>query len=516
MTRWSLQIYMGLIKHGSPVSPWRVLLTLLCLSGILIGCTPQPHPLLQLAGSSGSTVPPSANQESEEAPISLRPAYSPGQLVDYVVQTGDTLPALAVHFNTSQKEIREANPIIPETVSTLPPGMPMKIPIYYESLWGSSYQILPDYLFINGPAQRGFDPIVFVDSQPGWFKSYVEYTGGKNRRGGELVKYVAENFSISPRLLIALIEYQTGALSRPSPDEVDNLYPLGFHDNAHQGLYRQLVWAANTLNNGYYGWRTGHLASFEHPDGRLERPDPWQNAASVALQYYFSRMMSKEEYIRATHHNGLTQIYTQYFGDPWQNIQSHIPGSLTQPELRLPFQSGKSWAFTGGPHTGWGEGEPLAAIDFAPPAVVGGCAPSREPVAAVADGVIVHTDIAVAILDLDGDNDEHTGWSILYLHLLTASIPPVGTKVKAGDPIGFPSCEGGQATGTHIHIARKYNGEWIPAEGPLAFNLEGWIAHNGTEPYQGTLTRYSRTVRACVCSDKTSQIQAAIRPTQVP
>ena len=38
--------------------------------------------------------------------------------------------------------------------------------------------------------------------------------------------------------------------------------------------------------------------------------------------------------------------------------------------------------------------------------------------------------------------------------------------------------EGGHVTGTHVHIARKYNGEWIPADG-LAFNLEGWVAHDG-------------------------------------
>lgn len=77
------------------------------------------------------------------------------------------------------------------------------------------------------------------------------------------------------------------------------------------------------------------------------------------------------------------------------------------------------------------------------------------------------------MLDLDGDGDEHTGWVILYLHLgKTEQIQP-GMLVKTGDPIGHPSCEGGSATGTHIHIARKYNGEWIPAYGALPFNLEG-------------------------------------------
>jgi LasA protease len=81
-----------------------------------------------------------------------RPAYNPGELVDYTAQTGDTLPALASHFNTTVAEIRIANPIIPQDATSMPPGMPMKIPIYYQPLWGSSYQIIPDSLFVYGLA----------------------------------------------------------------------------------------------------------------------------------------------------------------------------------------------------------------------------------------------------------------------------------------------------------------------------------------------------------------------------
>jgi hypothetical protein len=80
--------------------------------------------------------------------------------------------------------------------------------------------------------------------------------------------------------------------------------------------------------------------------------------------------------------------------------------------------------------------------------------------------------------------------------------------VKKGDPLGYPSCEGGRATGTHIHIARKYNGEWILADGALPFNLDGWIAGEGSQAYQGTLTKFGRIVEACTCSDPNSQITA--------
>ena len=114
-----------------------------------------------------------------------------------------------------------------------------------------------------------------------------------------------------------------------------------------------------------------------------------------------------------------------------------------------------------------------------------GCNPSNRPVVAMADGVVVRSETGVVMEDLDGDGDERTGWDLLYLHIATVGRAPGRPKLKKGDPIGFPSCEGGEATGTHVHIARKYNGEWMPADSVIPFNLEGWIAHNGDAAYQG-------------------------------
>ena len=59
------------------------------------------------------------------APTSGRPEYRPGELVDYIAQNGDTLPALAARFNTTVEEIMEANPIIPREATTMPPGLPV-------------------------------------------------------------------------------------------------------------------------------------------------------------------------------------------------------------------------------------------------------------------------------------------------------------------------------------------------------------------------------------------------------
>jgi LasA protease len=385
----------------------------------------------------------------------------------------------------------------------------MEIPIYYLPFWGTPYQILPDSQFVDGPAVDGFDTPAFVASHPGWLKDFRAYVVDVNHSGAEIVDIVATNYSVSPRVLLALLEYQTGALSQPVPPSGN--YPLGEINYNYPGLYMQLIWAANELNDGYYGWRTGTLTEFDHLDGTVERPDPWQTAATVGFQHYFSLHSSTNEYTRATGADGLARAYRKLFGDPWaadKAGQPLMPGSLQQPTFTFPFPAGETWVLTGGPHTGWGSLLPWAALNFAPPAVVGGCIPTNRQAVALADGVVVRSETGVVMLDLDGDGNERTGWDILYLHVATDGRAPAGKVLKRGDPVGYPSCEGGTATGTHVHIARKYNGEWIPVNSELAFNLEGWIAHIGNAPYQGTLTRGGTTITACDCSDFNSHIQA--------
>ncbi len=87
---------------------------------------------------------------------------------------------------------------------------------------------------------------------------------------------------------------------------------------------------ANLLNDSYYLFRENRLSSMEHKDGRLERFDPWQNAATVSLHAYFNTL-DEAAYDRAISPDGFARTYRELFGDPWQNVQPHIPGSLTQP-----------------------------------------------------------------------------------------------------------------------------------------------------------------------------------------
>jgi LasA protease len=443
-----------------------------------------------------------------QTPLPTRTTYSPGELVDYTAQTGDALPALASRFNTTLDEILQANPQIPRDATTMPPGLPMKIPIYYAALWASPFKIIPDHAFVDSPTSIGFNTAAFVQSQPGWLKNYRVYASGEWRSGAGMVDYVSINYSINPRLLLAILEYQTGALTQPNLPSAKNI--LGLNRQFWGTPYLQLVLAANILNNGYYGWRTGNQVEFEDIKGILIRPDPWQNAASVALHFYYSRIFSGDKYTTATGPQGLIATYQLFFGQPWDASLVLIPGSLQQPDFLLPFPNFQTWTYTGGPHTGWGTGEPFAAVDFAPPAEKSGCVPPGKDnfVTSMSNGLVVRSGIDGLAVDLDTDGDERTGWVILYLHLAPDQHIPLGTNVKTGDFLGYPSCAGGHATGTHVHIARKYNGEWMVADSVVALKMDGWVTHSGSRAYLGTLTKGNSLVTACDCSNAFSAISS--------
>jgi murein DD-endopeptidase MepM/ murein hydrolase activator NlpD len=130
---------------------------------------------------------------------------------------------------------------------------------------------------------------------------------------------------------------------------------------------------------------------------------------------------------------------------------------------------------------------------------VAGCTPLRDWVTAVADGVVARSADGEVVLSLDPSGDERVGWSVLYLHIASHNRLPAGARVKAGDLIGHPSCEGGFAVAAHLHLARKYNGEWLNAQGNPPFVLEGWMAIEGKREYDGALVKGDQRREACEC-----------------
>jgi hypothetical protein len=148
----------------------------------------------------------------------------------------------------------------------------------------------------------------------------------------------------------------------------------------------------------------------------------------------------------------------------------------------------------------------LAALDFGPSTAHGGCEVTPTWVVAAMSGLVVRSANGVVMIDADGDGHEQTGWNLMYLHIATKDRIKLGTWVDVDTRIGHASCEGGVSKGTHTHLARKYNGEWISAGGPNPFVLSGWQAVEGDQPYQGKLINGDEVVVASSVGEKWSNI----------
>jgi len=372
---------------------------------------------------------------------------------------------------------------------------------------GPAEQLLPNSELVYSPHASDFDVSSFVESQGGFLSEYQEIVAKRSRSGAEVVALAARDHSVNPRALLALLEYHSGWVSQPARPLGNALnFPLGHLAPESQGLYRQLTWLANELGTGYYGWRAGTLTELLFPDSSLVRLSPELNAGTVALQYYFSLRTSGRSWAEAVSMTGFIETYWRLFGDPFDYAHPLYEVGIQQPELILPFLKGRIWAFTGGPHGAWERESAWAALDFAPSSLEPGCTDSDDWVLAAAAGLVVRSGSGVVVLDLDADGEEQTGWNLLYLHLGADLLVQEGQLVEQGDLIGHPSCEGGVATGTHVHLARKYNGEWILADGPLPFTLSGWVAQAGSKPYQGALIKGDQVVIACTCASRETNI----------
>ncbi|GAB4535501.1 MAG: hypothetical protein Fur0018_25830 [Anaerolineales bacterium] len=357
--------------------------------------------------------------------------------------------------------------------------------------------LLPDSEIVDSPAGLNFDLLAFIQASGGWFTQAEQYlpSTGRTPAPQVLVRVALEN-SINPRLLAALLDFECGCVFSQPTQKLDRDYLLGVRDEAYQGIYRQLSWAVEQLSDAFYA------RAFGSPTLSLSPPNPNWNPGSVALWYYFARHAAQQGHSSAQAEADLAAFlaaYTTRFGDPWARAIPLLPPATQQPVLTLPFPSPAEhpWALTGGPHPPWTRHGPWAALDFAPTLRgAEACDTSPDWVLAPAAGRVVRSANGALLLDLDFDGREQTGWTLLFMHLAENGRLPIGTDVKPGTRLGHPSCEGGPASGAHVHIARKYNGMWIPADGSLPFSLGAWRAHFGDKAYQGRLTNGDRTVTA--------------------
>lgn len=465
------------------------------------GTAPAP-----LQAQLGTPAPVYAGQPTPDAAHYEAEAGGAVAMGSHTVAVGETLGLLAERYNTTVAELMRLNGLTnPDLVQV---GQALQVPGgEIQQVTGPEFKIIPDSELVYGPAARGFDAQAFVKGLNGYLLRHSEEVEGQTLDGPAILQLVADRHSVNPRLLLAVLEYGTGWVTQASP--AATTADLGAGSINTPGLYGQLSWAANLLNLGFYGRAEGGLRSFNLADDTQIIFAPTINDGTAGVQRYLGAIegQSYDAWQEAVGPRGFFAVYERLFGNPFgYAVEPLLPADLAAPALELPWAAGETWYFTGGPHGAWNTGSAWGALDFVPPAEQIGCIPSDAWVTAMTPGVISRSGHGAVVVDLDGDGYAGTGWAILYMHLDTRDRAAAGGQVQAGDRLGHPSCEGGFSNGTHLHIARSYNGRWISADGDRPFVLSGWISAGAGAEYDGTLTRGAETREACVCREAINAI----------
>ena len=416
----------------------------------------------------------------------------------YTVGRGQTLGWIALRYGCTVEEIVALNDLA--DANSVFAGQQLLIPVA-PSRTSPSLKLVPDSEMVYGPAYIQFDLAGFVVEQGGYLASYSEQVEGRALTGAEIVQLASQRMSVGPRVLLALLELQSGWVTRPTVAAESLYHPIGNYQG-YAGLFRQLEWASVRLNEGYYGWKWGSSTTMRLTDGSRVAIAPELNPGTAGVQNCLAYLSGTwDEWVWSIGPDGFLATYERLFGNPFAYaVEPLVPVDLVQPDLELPWESGDTWYFVGGPHGAWGEGGDGAALDFAPTEVHIGCAPSARWATAAAPGLVVRSEGGEVLLDLDGDGFEQSGWVLFYMHIDGAYRVEVGSFLQRGERVGHPACEGGYAEATHLHLARRYNGEWIPAGcDRLPMVLSGWTAHPDKVPYEGTMTRGAEVRTACEC-----------------
>ncbi len=412
---------------------------------------------------------------------------------NYTIKSGDTLAGIAAQFGVSMTQLINANGIVDPNLVTV--GQTLVIP---GSNGGSTpiaissnVKLVPDDELVFGPNGQGFDislpSVIPADS---FLRGYTDQVEGTVLDGIAIVELVAERTRVHPRLLLVALEHRSGWVTQADPFVRD----APMRAVGGTGLYRQLEWAANRLNLGFYGRSEGGMRGFTLSDGTAVRFSAEINHGTAGVQLWLGSHTgaTSASWQAETDGGAFLATYERLFGSPFAYTQGDegVAVPEVQPPLTLPWSADETWFLTGGPHGGWNTGSAWAALDFVPPGEQLGCYDATAWLTAVADGVVTRSNFGAVVLDLDGDGYAGTGWAVVYQHVATNERVEVGTELKVGDRIGHPSCEGGFSTGTHLHISRTHNGRWISADSrSIPFNLGGWQAGGLGAEYNGTLTK---------------------------
>ena len=286
----------------------------------------------------------------------------------------------------------------------------------------------------------------------------------------EVISHWAGYSSISPRVLLTLLEQQSSLVTQPQKNPAIFNRPFGELSDK-EGFAEQLQDIANQLANRVYVQdRTDGAAEFAGINKSTFALD-MLFATSHLTSIRSTKELQQADEIRAQ----FTKLYYQLFQLDFQPLEALPEPSEIQTQapngfLQFPFPLGQSWHI-GGAHTntGWGN-YPLSSLDMSRGGGWGSNQSNVWVAASAAGQFKRHSSCFAEIVHANG-------WSTTYYHLMNIQYA-TGANINRNTRIANPAhtrgqalCNGGSSTGPHLHWSLKRYGQWYHLNGAY---LSGW------------------------------------------
>jgi len=310
------------------------------------------------------------------------------------------------------------------------------------------------------------------------------------RRHSESISHWAGYSSISPKVLIALMEQQSGVVSRKRIKADAMLRPFGKLSKSN-GFNEQTRDVANALRQALYEQQDPASA----PKGRvpLSRANPLQALYVQAGESHASAGLRGDAEFQL--------VYGRLFNEPRKaarpsgrfgvqaNTDVQAMAGPSNGFLQFPFPLYRTW-HVGGAHTNTGSGSwPMSSLDMYAGGGWGSYQSNYWVVASAAGYFKRHSSCFAEVV-------HSGGWSTTYYHMMNLQYGTgayIYGNYRVGNPANYYSqavCNGGHSTGPHLHWSLKYNGSHYHLNG---VSLSGyWITALGSS-YDTNCSRFYLT-----------------------
>lgn len=320
---------------------------------------------------------------------------------------------------------------------------------------------MPDDEFVHGPRLLDFD-----------LTAYLQRTAPHLLPFTEFVAHWCAYYSISPEVLLTVIEMRSGLVSRRAglADVNDPVAGLV----AGQDFREQVRNTLAALYADFYAFRAA------------ARGDDI-NAATYALLNLFRGPAAPAAFAASA------PALRQEFEDTHRRLfagrtvaaaagggELVIPAAPPSDLLQLPWTNGQSWFF-GGVHTTDGSNVgPMSSLDFYRGGEPWGSDTSTAYV------VAAHSGTATVFSSCFVRVTSPSGWATNYYHLDGVQVFS-GQQVSANQRLAVyantlaqATCQGGSSTGPHVHFSLLQNGAFTSIDGA---SLSGYVVHAGRYSY---------------------------------